>query len=168
MKHDRTASNLSRQADAARDLIAALGEDDEALTHDMVEGETGLFEAVEAAIAEIDECAATIDGCKAREKVFADRRKRAENRKERLRGLIEQALTVADLPSMKLATATLSVRDVKPAPIVSDEASIPTEFWKAQDPKLDLTAIREAVSNGKTIPGVTMTNGTTSLQIRRQ
>ena len=60
------------------------------------------------------------------------------------------------------------MRDVKPAPIVSDEASIPTEFWKAQDPKLDLTAIREAVSNGKTIPGVTMTNGTTSLQIRRQ
>lgn len=167
MTKDQTARNLERESAAAKDLLAELSSDDAELNHDMTEGETGLFEAIEAALAEIDDCDVTIEGCKAKEKQMADRRKRAEGRQERLRTLIEQAMLVADMPTVKLPCATFSVSHRPPAPFVADEALIPAKFWKQPDPVLDKKAINAASKDGEEIPGVSMTNGSTSLTIRR-
>ncbi|PJJ86814.1 viral Gp157 protein [Brevirhabdus pacifica] len=166
MKDDR-ANELSREAVAAKDLIAALASDDERLNHDMVEGETSLFEAFDAALAEIDECQVIVEGCKAKEAVFAERRERSQRRIERLRGLIEQAIVVSQIEgAIRRPTATLSVSNLKPKPVVTDEASIPAKFWKPRDPVIDLKAIKDAIDNDETVPGVSMTNGSTSLTIR--
>lgn len=167
MTRDRTADALTREATAARDLIAALASDDETLNHDMVEGETSFLEAIDAALAEIDECDMTITGCKAKEAEIAERRKRAERRAERVRALIEQAIQVADLSTVKLPTATLTVRQVPPKYMIQDESKIPTRFWKQPDPVLDRKALGDAFKEGETIPGVGQTNGGTSLTIRR-
>lgn len=74
MTKDRTAETLQRESSAARDLIAELQSNDAQLTHDMVEGETGLLEAVTAALDEIDDCEIIITGCKEKERQIADRR----------------------------------------------------------------------------------------------
>lgn len=164
---DMVSANVVRETEAARDLIRALMLDDAELSHDMIEGETGLFEAVAAAIGEIDDCDVISAGCREKEAQFADRRARAERRVERLRGLIEQAMAVAELPTIKLPTATLTVKTLPPKPLIEDEALVPSEFWRQPDPVLDRAKINSAVKDGATIPGVTRTNGQVSLQIRR-
>ncbi len=164
---DRIAYDVVRGTQAAAGLIAELQGDDDALRHDMIEGETDLFEAIEAALAEIDECDVVAAGCKEKEAQFAERRRRSDARADRLRGRIEQAMCIAELPSVKLAGATLSLKAVPPKPIYEDEAAIPSEFWRQPDPVLDKKKIADAMKDGRTIPGVSMTNGSSALQIRR-
>ena len=167
MSKDDRAYELQREAEAARGLLNEIGRDDEDLAQDMVEGETSLFEAIDKALDEIDSCEIITAGCMAKEDQIAKRRNAAEARAERLRGLIEQAMLVCELRSIKRPTATLTVRDVKPKPIVSDESLIPATYWRQPDPVLDKAAINSAVKDGAEIPGVTLSNGGTSLQIRR-
>lgn len=167
MAYDPTADALFRQANAAKDLIAELRSDDETLNHDMVEGETSFLEAIDRALAEIDNCDVIVEGCKAKEQQMAERRRKAEARQERVRGLIEQAMVVVGMDTVKRPTATLSVAKVNPKPIITDEAAIPAIYWKQADPVLDKTALNKDAKDGAEIPGVTMSNGGVSLKIRR-
>lgn len=167
MTYDKTANELHRQSEAARDLIDAIRSDDAELNHDMIEGETSFLEAITAAIDEIDECEIIAEGCKAKENQIADRRRRTEARKERLRTLIEQAMLIADMQTVRLPIATLSVSKLPPKPVIVDEASVPAEYWKQPEPVLDKSAVNAAIKDGAEIPGVSMTNGSTSLKIRR-
>lgn len=164
----RLAYKVSREAEAAADLLASLRGDNETVQHDMVEGETGLLEALEAAIVEMDDAEAIVAGCKDRIGVLADRKAQAERRIERVRGLIEQALHRVELPSIRLPLATLTVKETAPKPIYEDEAQIPARFWKTGNPTLDRAAVKSAIEAGETVPGVSMSNGGISLQIRRK
>lgn len=167
---DFTAEQLVRQGQAAQGLVAGLkadGHDDADLFHDMTEGATDLFEAIERALDEMDECDIIMAGIKEKVDELTTRKNRAERRKENLRGLIEQAVAIAELPSVKLPTATISLKAVPPKTLIEDEAKIPARFWNQPDPVLDKKALNEAVKNGETIDGVGKTNGGQSLQIRR-
>lgn len=163
---DEIAESLSLEARAAADLLRDLATDDAELAHDMVEGETGLLEAIGAALAEIDQCEIIAAGCKAKADEIGKRRARAEGRAERVRAMIERALLVAEIPTVTLPTATISVKRLPPRLIVDDESVIPAEFWIAQPPKLDKTALNAAAKD-REIPGTATTNGSVSLQIRR-
>lgn len=167
-KRDLTADALRWEADAARDLIAELNSDDAALVHDMTEGETGLMEAIDAALDEIDGADVVIEGCKAKIAQLKERADAAERRQERVRTLLEQAMLVAGLDTVKRPCATLSVSRRAPKPIYTDESAIPTRFWKQPDPVLDRAAINAAVKDGEAVPGVSLSNGGTSLTIRRK
>lgn len=120
--------NLHRQTEAAKSLLSSLrdqGVDDDAeLVADAIEGETNLIEAIEAAIAQLDECDVLITGLKAKEEEFETRRKSIERRAERVRALIEQAMLATDQTSLKLPTATLSLTKRAPGLIVNSEAEI--------------------------------------------
>lgn len=160
--------DLRRQADAARQLLEQIASDDDELNHDMVEGETSFLEAIERALSEMDECDATIAGCKDREAVFAERRRKAEARKDNIRGLVHQAIEVAGMDTVKTPLGTLTVKDVPPGPLIQDESLIPAAFWRQPEPVLDKKAIAAAIKAGDTIEGVTKSNGGTTLQIRRK
>lgn len=165
--NDAVGRDVLREAEAARDLISALLADDDALNHDMVEGETSFLETIAAAIAEMDECDVMADGIKAKVEAFSARLRRVEDRIDRLRGLIEQALVISGIPTVKLDVATLSIKELPPKPIVTDEAAVPAAFWRQPEPVLDRDAIRKAFKAGENIPGVSASNKTVSLQIRR-
>lgn len=169
MTSDSLENDLRRQSEAARDLVSALRSDghDEETVADMAEGETSLIEAIAAALTEIDECDMMSVGIAAKIEEFRARKGRVDGRAERVRGLIEQALVVAQIETVKLPSATLTVKRIPPKPVVIDEADIPTEFWRQPEPVLDKTAINAAVKEGRIIAGVSMSNGGTSLQIRR-
>lgn len=167
-RRDFTADELARQAQAARDLVAELASDDDTLNHDMVEGETGLMEAIDIALDEIDGTDVVIDGCAAKIKQLKAREDAAKRRQERVRGLVEQAMLLTGFDTIKRPCATLSVASRQPKAIVTDESAIPTKFYKQPDPVIDKTAINEAVKGGEDVPGVSMTNGGTSLTIRRK
>lgn len=165
---DAIADNLSSNAEAARSLLTELAVDceDEEFAHDVVEGETELVEAVERALCEIDNQQVIVDGCTVRANVLAERRSKAKRRIDRIRALVEQALLIADVPTIKAPTGTVTVRNLPPKRIVTEEADIPAEFWKQGEPVLDSKALKDADLSDE-IPGTALTNGSTSLSIRR-
>ena len=167
MTQDATAYTLRREADAARGLLQSLGDLDEETRCDMVEGETSLHEAIDAALSEIDECEATEAGCKAVADTYQKRAAKAKDRAARVRTLIEQAMVIADVQTVKRPGATFTVKAIPPKAQITDEAAIPSAYWKPQPPLLDKTAINAAFKAGQPIPGVSADNGGTSLQIRR-
>jgi hypothetical protein len=167
--------NVARQAEAAKRLVANLKEQDEAddaeLVADTIEGETGLVEAIEAALAEIDEEEIHIVGLKAKEEIFAERRRKKEAKIDRIKALIEQAMLVTEQFSMKLPTATLTLAKRAASLIVTNESDIPVKFWIEQErpaPKLDKKALTAALKDKEQIPGATLDNGSLSLSVRRK
>ncbi len=166
---------LRRQTEAARHLLANLketGDDDDAeLVADTIEGETTLVEAIEQALAEIDECDVLATGLKAKEEAFEARRHRIGRRKERLTASIEQAMIATEQTTFKLPTATLTLAKRAPGLMVSSEADIPSRFWVEQErpaPRLDKNALRAALKAKEAVPGASLDNGSVSLSVRRK
>ncbi|MDX0522988.1 siphovirus Gp157 family protein [Sinorhizobium medicae] len=166
---------MRRQTEAAKALLVDLrnqgADDDTDLVADTIEGETNLMEAIEEAIAELDECDVLVTGLKAKETEFEARRKAVEKRAERIRALIEQAMLATDQTSLKLPTATLSLTKRAPGLIVNSEADIPSRFFVEQErpaPKLDKKALAAAIKAGEQVPGANLDNGSISLSVRRK
>lgn len=167
MTRDYTRDELLHQAEAARTLVAELASDDDNLLHDMVEGETGLFEAVERALDEITQCEVVVKGCADMVAKLGERSSSAKARIERLRSLIDQAFQIAEIKSHKFPTATITQKATPPKVVVSDESQIPSRFFKVPPPKLDNSAVLLALKDGEDIPGASLSNGGTTIQIRR-
>lgn len=167
MAYDETKSDLNRQSMAARALVEELAGDDVELAHDLVEGETDFFEAVEKALAEIDECDIMAEGLSAHIKKLNDRLARVKRRADNVRGMIDQAFQMAEVQSHKFNTATITTKRIPPKLVISEESEIPARFFAPQPPKLDRKALADAVKDGEAIPGAAMSNGGTTIQIRR-
>jgi hypothetical protein len=172
------AENAERQmhiqVEAAKKLIASLHDmdatDDAELVADAIEGETGLIEALDAALAEIDECDILISGLDEKIKAFDARKKQQKDRAERIRALIEQALVSTDVQSLRLPSATISLSRRAPGLVITNEADIPARFWVEQErpaPKLDKKALADALKAGD-VPGASLDNGSLSLTVRRR
>ena len=157
------------------------------------EGETNLFEAIDTALAEIDETEALVVGLKEKETQFSTRRRNMETRVRNLRALIEQAMTVAEQQKLRRPSATLTLRKLPIDVVVLSEADIPADFFVPQPPpppKLDKKALKQALEAREVkvsfaaslenpgeraqalaaippIPGATLDNGGVSLQVRR-
>ncbi len=170
---------LRQQTEAAKVLIATLRADgladDAELVSDAVEGETDLREAIEVALAEIDECEVVEIGAKAKAAEFSSRASTAAARAERVRAMIEQALLTIDLSEpMRLPGATVSLTKRPRQVVITEESTIPSRFYEEQPrpaPKLDKKALLHALANlapGETIPGATLDNGSVSLTVRRK
>jgi len=172
---DTPEFSLRRQTEATRDLLAALrdqGEGDDAeLVADAIEGETGLHEAIVAALDEIDEAEVLILGGKAKIEQIGSRVASEERRIERLRAAIERAIVSSEMPTpLKLPTATISVAKRRPGVVIDNEAEVPSRFFvqpPAPPPKLDKKALADALA-AEPVPGAHLDNGSISLTIRRK
>lgn len=167
--------SIARNTEYAKRLLAHLrasGDDgDVELVADTIEGETGLHEAIEAALAEIDECDVIVAGLKAKEAEFATRRAAAEKRIERIRAMIEQAMLATEQTSFRLTTGTVTLTKRAAGLIITNEADIPGEFWVEQErpaPKLDKKALLRALNDKRSVPGAGLDNGSFSLSVRRK
>lgn len=160
--------DLSKQVAAAKSLRAALeGYGDEELTRSMIEGETSLNDAISSVMASVLDDEILVTGLDAMLKTLSSRKSRIEAGIERKRAAVEQAMIIGEVKSLKLPDATLSLRDCQPKVIVVDETKIPERFFKPQPPKLDKTALNEAVKNGEAIEGTVLGNRSVSLSVRR-
>src|SRR5262245_8991779 len=117
---------IRRETEAARLLLAGMretiGEEDMAFLADTLEGETNLFEAIDTALAEIDETEALVSGLKEKENQFFARRRAMEERLKRFRALIEQAMAVAEQMKLRRPTATLTLKTLPPDVVVLQES----------------------------------------------
>ncbi len=158
--------DVERQSQIARDLLAMIDIDgDDVLAQDMIEGETGLMEAIDRAIVELRECDVTAEGCKAEVATLNARKDRAERRKAHIRAAIEQAMVTAGIDTIRRPTKTLTIAHRKGAAVITCEADIPVEFWEPQPPKINKKALNDAVAE-RTVPGAHQGNGSVSLTIR--
>lgn len=179
----------AKAVQALRAGIPSLGEDS-ALLHDTVEGETKLFEVIDALLTRMEDDRALVEGIDLVVKDLGERKARFAKRIETMRALIEQALLIADLSEpIERPVATIYLSKRAPKLVVSDEAAIPTDFWKSGDPVLDkkaLTAALKARADAlaavptegearaaalaaipRDIPGASLSNGAPSLTIRK-
>lgn len=162
---------IAREAEAARALVEGLKalemDSDEELVADTLEGETDLIDMIDQLVTAEDEDRILLDGLKARIDELTDRKRRFERRYKDRRTVIAQAMSIAELPSLQRPTYTMSFGITKPKPLVTEEADIPAEFFKAK-PTLDRTALGTALRDGRDVPGACLTNGEPSITIRRK
>lgn len=142
---------------------------DQQLKLDMLEGETGLHELVSRLLADNEDDEGTIASLDEQVDVRAIRIERAKARIEARKSAIASLMDCAQETSLKLPEATLSLRTLQPRPKVVDADQLPADFVNVVEVrKPNLEAIEAAVEAGQTIPGVTMTNGGSSLTVRRK
>jgi len=162
--------DVQREAEAVARLRASLGAlaaDDEGFMSDVIEGETSFAEAVEGVLDQIDEDQLMLDGIRARLDDLKRREARTKKRLEARRAVIEQAMSVAEIRTLRLPSATLTLADRRPALNVADEHDIPARFF-ATKRALDRAALTKALAEGEAVPGATLDNAAPTLSVRRR
>lgn len=148
-------TDLHRSIEAAKSLRlelarmlagdAELSAGDLQALNDTFDGETTLDVEIRRAVLAIEEDEIFINGCKARETELKNRRGRLEKRIEATRGLIEQALSIAQWPKHEMDIGTVTLGKARPRVEIDEESAIPTQFWKRGDPELDKAGISAAL-----------------------
>ena len=168
MQTDRRVKTVDLELQKWRRLADALASPDcdaETLL-DVLEGETELYEALVLVAERVLEIDADLDGIKAHLDRINARKDRLERTRETLRTVILRAMDMAGIPTIPSPLVTLSKGDTPPKVIITDEAQIPADFWKAQDPKLDKAALKQALDEGREVPGAVLSNRGIKLTMR--
>lgn len=140
---------------------------DEQLKLSTLEGETDLNEIVSLLLAENEDDEGTIAAVKAQIDIRRERIARFERRIETRRNAVTSLMETAQIVKLPLPEATVSLRTLGPRPKVFDADQLPDDFVKLVR-KPDTDAINAAFDRGESIPGVTVTNGGSSLTVRRK
>lgn len=164
---ERTLAKQMAAAAALRESMAAVLGDDAETMRDTIEGETGLHEAIASVLGLMREDEILMLGLSGMIATLEGRKHRLEERTKRCRAAIEQAMSIGELTRLDLPDASLTLKRVPPNVEITDEAKVPAEFWKAQDPKLDRSALKAALKEGRAVEGATLGNGSITIQVRR-
>ena len=159
---------LHREIEAAKliaEQVRSLSGDDPDFIRDAIEGETNLMEIMSSLVTNDREDHALVGALEDLISRYQERKRRIEGRIETRRALIGTGLEVAERPKLETPAGTVSLAKVAPKVIVQDEALIPSEFWKAADPKLDRKALASALKDKREIPGATLSNGSVTVKI---
>jgi len=166
------APYLDRHTITAKGLADALRErgfdDDEELIADAIEGETDAMEAVSRLLRWMNERQATAQSLKTLEADYAARRKRFEEAIKTARGALARFMDETGLTKIERPEATLSMRNGSPSviyPADMEPETLPEQFrrWTCE---ADKAAIKEAMLAGAEVPGLTLSNGETTLAVR--
>ncbi len=189
---------LNRELEAVKilkDNLADLVKDDPEFMSDLIEGQTNLFECINLMLFSIASDEIMADSIKDYIGDLSDRKSRIEKRAELKRTMVATAMNIAEIPRIEAPCGTVSQKATAPKAIVTEEADIPSKFFKAPTPKLDLKLLtedlkarqklindlpshltpderREAVDSINAeypeIKGATLSNGGMTIQIRRK
>jgi hypothetical protein len=166
------APYLDRHTVTAKGLADALRErgfaDDEDLIADAIEGETDAMEAVSRLLrwmAEKQSHAAILGDLVSN---YGARKKRYEEAVKSARGALARFMDETGLTRIERPEATLSMRQGSPSviyPADLDPETLPEKFrrWTCE---ADKAAIKDAMLAGEEVPGLTLSNGGTSLAVR--
>lgn len=138
--------------------------EDEDFRRDVLEGETDLHAVVGRLARESQALRAECAGLKEAATAFVARAGRKAERDRDVREAIKAILGAADLTKIKTHAASVSLANVAPSVIVTDEAAIPDQFMRVKRSP-DLSAIKDALAAGENVPGAAMGNGGQALRI---
>lgn len=162
---------LAVHAAQARALVAALrdaGIDDAASLELSLESETNLPAALGEAVARIADIEAMIGALDRRADEIAARKVTLRERIARIKGAVVSALELADVRSVATAHGTVYLVAGPARARIVDDAVIPPEFLRSKTTtEPDRAAIGRALAAGIVVPGCLLSNGQTTLGIRR-
>lgn len=160
--------DLYRETEAAKILLAQIADiigDDEEAKADVVEGQTNLVEAIDLAVQQLVDDMAAIKGLNDYIEKLTARKERLQDRVAHFRTALASAMEQAGRKKIDHPAVTLSLRAVASSATVTDEAAIPSKFWKPSDPKLDKKAVLAALKAKEDVPGATLSNGGQTLAL---
>jgi hypothetical protein len=163
---------LYRETEAAKVLLAQIADiigDDEEAAADAVEGETNLLEAIDLAVQQLVDDMAAIKGLSDYIDRLVNRKERLQDRVASYRTAIASAMEQAGRKNINHPAVTLSLRAVPVSVTVTDEAEVPSRFFRQPEPpapKLDKKAVLEELKAKKHVPGCCLSNGGVALQLR--
>jgi hypothetical protein len=139
---------LAAAAALKHQLAEAFGEEqDLVLLRDTVEGETDLDGAIDKILEQMALDVANIQGLEKFESTMAARRKRLGDRVETMRSMLLNAMDILEQGRIERPIALLSMKNLPPKLLITDEAAIPTAFFKQPDPVLSKSALTAELKN---------------------
>lgn len=154
--------SLHREIEAAKTLLANLADvigDDAEFAADAVEGETSLNEAIDRAVQQMVNDRIAMTGLDLIISELVNRRARIDHRMGNMRTMLGVAMEQAGRKKIEHPAVTLSVRAVPPAVAITNEALIPSTYWKPSEPRLDKRAVLAALKAKESVPGAELSNG---------
>ena len=103
---------------------------------------------------------------KAEEERLYNRRKSLENRSVWLKQRLQSVMEVTGKTKFKTELFSFGIQNNPASVVIDDEKMIPTEFLIPQAPKIDKTAIKDALKAGVDMAGIAHLEQTQSLRIR--
>ncbi len=91
---------------------------------------------------------------------------RIEARARKKRELVCVVMERADVRKLTEPDLTVSLRPSRAPLVLTDEAAIPGDYWKAQAPKLDRQGLIAALSAGRDVPGALLGNAVMTISVR--
>lgn len=140
-------------------------QDDEDLRRDMLEGETNLNAVMSRLLDLSMEAKAMAEAVTSMIEKKVDRRDRLKKRAEFYRALMHRLLEAADIKSIDLPAGKVSVSNLPPSVVVNDPDALPDLYIRVKR-EPDKAALKEALKRGETIPGASLSNGGTTIQVR--
>lgn len=161
------ASTLFLAAAEAQRLLRAYGyEGDDAEC--VVTSETSMPEIIGRMIAAEGLDEAAIEACRAEQARLKLRMDRLARRIERRREEIATALESVGLTKLDCGSASVSIRQERPAVVITDADAIPADCKKTvTKTEISKALIKAKMDEGIEVPGATWSNPKTSLTIRR-
>jgi hypothetical protein len=162
--------DLRAQALAARQLVAELRAQDEALSEEdalcAVASESDLVEAATATVAAIDQDGEHVAAIEAMIERLKARAERLRRRAQRRRDALLAALELGGLPNLPTPLGTVVAVDGPCSARVTDEDALPDHLFRVTR-KPDLRAIAAALKLGP-VPGAELSNGARTVALRRK
>ena len=151
------ASHAAREVQAFATLKASLSalvdfEADNGLLVAVAEGQTNLFDAIDALLHDDLHDRTIVESLKVAIAELETRRRRFETRMQARRAVLEQALSTLDRPTLERPTATISLTVRAPMLEVTDKSLLPAKFF-ASRPVLDRRTLKTALEQGKSCAG---------------
>lgn len=166
MNVDHALHEAIKAADVLKAHLREIAGDDLEVIADTMEGEIDLRGLIALAAEQNTIDTAIANGISGMLKDLSERRERIQKRVDMRRAAILAAMAAGEIKTIETPAGTLTRKAVPPSVLIVDEAAIPSEYWKAVDPKLDKRAVGEALKAGKQVPGAQMSNGGETLQIK--
>ena len=160
------AAEVTRQIDR---LIADYPEieEDQSLRADMLEGSTQINDVILRALDHMSEADMMVNAIADRCAQQQDRQKRYQNRSDAMRGLIKGLMIHANLKSLPLPEATLTLSKGRETVNIVNADELPQGYVKTvRQP--DNKAIGDALKLGEEIPGAELQTGKPGLTVRRK
>lgn len=156
----------TRAASLLREHLVAIVGDDEDLLRDTIEGDTNVKELLTKAVVAITEAQADIIAIKEMIGKLKERMDRRERFIGHVRTACLAAMDAAEIKTHVSPYGTLSRKAVPPSLVVTNEAEIPSQYWKPSDPTLDKKALLDALKDKQSVPGASLSNGGTTISLR--
>lgn len=123
---------------------------DDQLFFDTMDGITGEIEYKFDGYGKvISQMAHDVSGLKEEEARLNARRKAIENRIANMKNHLMDTMSALGTQKVKTTLYSFGIAKNPASVVIDDESKVPAEFWIAQDPKLNKSAIKELLSTGE-------------------